>query len=151
MRTLDPPRFYCRRRHFRAFELLLSCDFNWFPVSPSAFLICHICGRANSTWTYYSVAHTKKDVHHPPKHSPEACWCLRLSSHSSWAVRMLSLVTKLTNKHTHKVISLNSWYISLDFQTSIIFIFTKLDDWLSDYDAQPMYTHVHWNTYKHTY
>ncbi len=51
MRTLDPPRFYCGRRRFRVFELLLSCYLNW---SPSAFLICHICGRANSTWTYYS-------------------------------------------------------------------------------------------------
>ncbi len=54
MRTLDPPRFYCGRRRFHAFELLLSCDLNWFPVSPSAFLFFHICGRANSTWTYYS-------------------------------------------------------------------------------------------------
>ncbi len=53
MRTLDPPRFYCGRRRFRPFELLLSCDLNWSPVSPSAFLFCHICGRANSTWTYY--------------------------------------------------------------------------------------------------
>ncbi len=42
MRTLDPPRFYCGRRRFRAFELLLSCDLNWFRVSPSAFLFCHI-------------------------------------------------------------------------------------------------------------
>ncbi len=49
MRTLDPHRFYCGRRRFRAFELLLSCDLNWSPVSPSAFLFCHICGRANST------------------------------------------------------------------------------------------------------
>ncbi len=53
MRTLDSPRFYCGRQHFRAFELLLSCDLNLFPVSPSAFLFCHICGRANSTWIYY--------------------------------------------------------------------------------------------------
>ncbi len=57
MRTLDPPRFYCGRRPFRVFELLLSCDLNWSPVSPSAFLFCHICGRANSTWTYYSIHH----------------------------------------------------------------------------------------------
>ncbi len=55
MRTLDPPHFYCGRRRFRAFELLLSCDLNSFPVSPSAFFFCHICGRANSTWTYYSI------------------------------------------------------------------------------------------------
>ncbi len=54
MRTLDPPRFYCGRRRFRVFELLLSCELNWSPVSPSAYLFCHICGRANSTWTYYS-------------------------------------------------------------------------------------------------
>ncbi len=53
MRNLDPPHFYCGRRPFRVFELLLSCDLNWSPVSPSAFLFCHICGRANSTWTYY--------------------------------------------------------------------------------------------------
>ncbi len=54
MHTLDPPRFYCGRQPFRVFELLLSCDLNWSPVSPSAFLFCHICGPANSTWTYYS-------------------------------------------------------------------------------------------------
>ncbi len=58
MRTLDPPHFYCGRRCFRAFELLLSCDLNWFPISSSAFLFCHICGRANSTWTYYSIIST---------------------------------------------------------------------------------------------
>ncbi len=64
--TLDPPRFYCGRRRFRVFELLLSCDLNWFPVSPSAFLFCHICGRANSTWTYYSrlvFTHTHTHTH----------------------------------------------------------------------------------------
>ncbi len=55
MRTLDLPRFYYGRRRFRAFELLLSCDLNWFPVSPSASLFCHICGRANSMWAYYST------------------------------------------------------------------------------------------------
>ncbi len=54
MRPIDPLHFYCGRRCFRVFELLLSCDLNWFPVSPSAFLFCHISGRANSTWTYYS-------------------------------------------------------------------------------------------------
>ena len=51
LRTLDPPHFYCGCRHFRAFKILLSCDLNLFPVSPSAFLFCHICGPANSTWT----------------------------------------------------------------------------------------------------
>ncbi len=55
MHTLDPLHFYCGRRCFRAFELLLSCDLNSFPVSPSVFFFCHICGRANSTWTYYSI------------------------------------------------------------------------------------------------
>ncbi len=52
MRTLDPPGIFCGRQCFRVFELLLSCDLNWFPVSPSAFLFCHICDRANSMWTY---------------------------------------------------------------------------------------------------
>ncbi len=46
MCTLDPPCFYCGRQRFHAFEL------HWFPVSLSAFLFCHICGRANSTWIY---------------------------------------------------------------------------------------------------
>ncbi len=59
MRTLDPPHFYYGRRRFRVFELLLSCDLNCFPVSPSAFLFCHICGRANSTWTYYNEVEAK--------------------------------------------------------------------------------------------
>ncbi len=54
MCILDPPRFYPWVSMFCTFELLLSCDLNWFLVSPSAFLFCHICGRANSTWTYYS-------------------------------------------------------------------------------------------------
>ncbi len=58
MRTLDLSRFYRGRRRFRAFELILSCDFNWFPVSPNAFIFCHTCGRANSTWTYYSGFHS---------------------------------------------------------------------------------------------
>ena len=50
MRTLDPPRFYLWAS---ILELLLLHDRNSFPVSPSVFLFCHICGHANSTWTYY--------------------------------------------------------------------------------------------------
>ncbi len=64
MRTLNLPRFYCGRRRFHAFELLLTCDLNWFPISPSAFLFCHICGRANSTWTYYNVSPVRRCNHH---------------------------------------------------------------------------------------
>ncbi len=62
MHTLDPPFFYCGRRRFRVFELLRSCDLNWFPVSLSAFLFCYICGRANSTWTYYSTNYSSEDI-----------------------------------------------------------------------------------------
>ncbi len=45
----------------------MSCDLNQFPVSLSAFLFCHICGHANSTWTYYRLSDRKCSEIHAPR------------------------------------------------------------------------------------